>query len=138
MAGKTVTIGQIDILTWYFKNVQSSRGADALYLGLYTDTTEPPISAALPSTNITELALAGYARIQLLDADWTVVNDQVDNFLKTFTAAVDWGNVYGSFLTNGSTGSSDLIAVKHFSNGPFNVLNVKTIDVTPKFVIANT
>ncbi len=135
MAGKLVTVGHIDILTWYFKNIQTSRGADALYLGLYTDTVEPPITAALPATNIAELALSGYARIQLLDADFTVTNDQVDNVLKTFTAAEDWGNVYGSFLTNASSGSSDLIAVKHFSNGPFNVLNGKTIDVTPKFLI---
>lgn len=135
MAGKLVTIGHIDILTWYFKNVQTSRVADSLYLGLYTDTTEPPIGAALPATDITELALGGYARIQLLDADWTVVNDLVTNVLKTFTASVDWGNVYGSFLTDGSTGASQLISVKHFSNGPFNVLNGKTIDVTPKFLI---
>lgn len=137
MPGKLVTIGHTDILTWYFKNVQTSRGADALYLGLYTDTTEPAITAALPSTGITELALAGYSRIQLLDADWTVVGAQIDNVLKTFTAAELWGNIYGSFLTNAPTGSSDLIAVKHFSNGPFNVLDTKTIDVTPKFVIAN-
>ncbi len=135
MAGKLVTIGHIDILTWYFKNVQTSRGADSLYMGLYTDTIEPPITAVLPTTDITELALGGYARIQLLDADWTVVNDLVTNVLKTFTASVDWANVYGSFLTDGSTGASQLIAVKHFSNGPFNVLSGKTIDVTPKFLI---
>ncbi len=135
MAGKLVTIGHRDILTWYFKNVQTSRGADSLYLGLYTDTVEPPIGAVLPATDITELALGGYARIQLLDNDWTVVNDLVTNVLKTFTASVDWGNIYGSFLTDGSTGASQLIAVKHFSNGPFNVLNGKTIDVTPKFLI---
>ena len=135
MAGKLVTLGHSDILTWYFKNDQSSRGADSIYLGLYTDTVEPPISAALPSTNIAELALAGYARIQLLDADMTVTGDLVENVLKTFTAGEIWGNVYGSFLTNGSAGASKLIAVKHFSNGPFNVLNGKTIDVTPKFLI---
>jgi hypothetical protein len=133
MAGKFVTIGHTDVLTWYFKNVQSSRGADALYLGLYTDTTEPPIGAALPATNITELALTGYARIQLLDADWTVTGDEVVNLLKTFTAGEDWGNIYGSFLTNASAGSSDLISVKHFTSGPFNVLDTKTIDVVPTF-----
>ena len=105
-------------------------------MGLYTDTTEPPISAELPSTNIAELALAGYARIQLIDADWTITNDQADNVLKTFSAGVEWGNVYGSFLTDGSSGASTLIAVKHFSNAPFFVLNGKTIDVTPKFLIA--
>ena len=106
-----------------------------MYLGLYTDTVEPPITAALPATNIAELALAGYARIQLLDVDWTVVNDLASNVLKTFTAGVDWGNVYGSFLTDGASGASLLIAIKHFSNGPFSVLNGKTIDVIPKFLI---
>ncbi|MCP4989386.1 MAG: hypothetical protein GY928_26005 [Colwellia sp.] len=135
MAGKLATVGQTDILTWYFENDQSSRIADSLYLGLYTDTTEPPISAALPATSITELALGGYARIQLLDADWTAVTDTVTNVLKTFTASVDWGNVYGSFICNTSSGAGTLIAVKHFTSGPFNVLNGKTIDVTPTFVI---
>ena len=135
MAGKLVTIGKTDVLTWYFKNVQTSRGTDSLYFGLYTDTIEPPITAALPATDITELALGGYARIQLLDADWTVISNLVTNALKTFTASIDWGDVYGSFLTDGLSGASQLIAVKHFSNGPFNVLNGKTIDLTPKFLI---
>jgi hypothetical protein len=134
MAGKLVTQGWIDIMTWYFGNIQTSRGADQLYLGLYTDTTEPLISATL-SAGLTELALAGYARIQLLDADWTITNGLAENVVKTFTAAADWGNVYGSFLTNVSVGVGTLIAVKHFTNGPFNVLNGKTIDITPKYLI---
>jgi hypothetical protein len=134
MPGKLVTEGYVDVLTWYFKNVQSSRGADSLYLGLYTNTTEPPISATLAS-GVTELALAGYSRIQLLDADWTVVGDLATNVLKTFTAGEDWGNVYGSFITNLSVGVGTLISVKHFSNSPFNVLNGKTIDITPKMLI---
>ena len=126
-----VTEGLVDLSTWYFKNVQTSRGADSLYLGLYTDTTEPTIAATL-SSGLTELALAGYARIQLLDADFTVAaSGQADNVLKTFTAGVDWNNVYGSFLCNVPTGTGgQLIAVKHFTNGPFNVLNGKTIDIT--------
>ena len=134
MAGKLIKEGQTDILTWYFKNVQTSRPADSLFLGLYTDTVEPPITATL-SAGITELALAGYSRIQLLDNDWVVNVDQADNVLKTFTAAVDWGNVYGSFITNLTAGVGTLIAVKHFTNGPFNVLNGKTIDITPAMLI---
>jgi len=131
MAGKMVTEGLVDLSTWYFGNDQSSRGADGLYLGLYTDTTEPPITATL-SSGMTELALSGYGRIQLLDADFTIAaSGQADNVLKTFTAAVDWGNVYGSFLCNISAGTGgELIAVKHFTSGPFNVLNGKTIDIT--------
>lgn len=134
MAGKLVKEGQTNILTWYFENIQTSRPADSLFLGLYTDTVEPPITATL-SAGITELALAGYARIQLLDADWTVTVDQADNVLKTFTAGVDWGNVYGSFITDLVSGVGTLIAVKHFTNGPFNVLNGKTIDITPAMLI---
>lgn len=134
MAGKLIKEGQTDILTWYFKNVQTSRPADSLWLGLYTNTTEPPITATLAS-GLTELDLAGYARIQLIDADWTINVDQADNVLKTFTAAIDWGNVYGSFVTDLVSGDGKLIAVKHFTNGPFNVLNGKTIDITPAMLI---
>lgn len=134
MAGKLIEEGMTDILTWYFKNIQSSRVTDSLYLGLYTNTTEPPITATL-SSGLTELALGGYARIQLLDADWTISTDQADNVLKTFTASVDWGDVYGSFITDLSSGAGTLIAVKHFTNGPFNVLTGKTIDITAKMLI---
>ncbi len=136
MAGKLVTTGYIDVLTWYLKNVQTARPADSLYLGLYTDTTEPTISATIGS-GLTELALSGYNRIQCLDVDWTVASDLATNLAKTFTASVDWGNVYGSFICDRSTGAATLIAVKHFTNGPFNVLNTKTIEVTPKFVISS-
>lgn len=133
MAGKLVTEGQIDIGTWYFGNIQSSRPADSLYLGLYLNTTEPPITATL-SSGLTELALINYSRIQLLDGDWTITDDLSENVLKTFTAGEDWGDVYGSFLTNLPSGIGTLIAVKHFTNGPFNVLNGKTIDITPKYL----
>ncbi len=133
MSGKLVTEGHTDILTWYFKNLQSSRGADSLYLGLYLNTTEPPIGTTIAS-GLTELALSGYSRIQLIDADWTVVDDLASNVIKTFTAGEDWGNVYGHFLTNLPSGAGTLIAVKHFTNGPFNVLNGKTIDITPKYL----
>jgi hypothetical protein len=134
MAGKTVNEGRENILEWYYKNIQTSRVADSLYLGLYTNTTEPPITATL-SSGLTELALGGYGRIQLLDADWTGSGDQVDNVLKTFTASVDWGDVYGSFITDVSVGIGKLISVKHFTNGPFNVLTGKTIDITPRTLI---
>ncbi len=133
MSGKMVTQGLTNLLTWYFKNSQISRGADSLYVGLYTNTTEPPIGATLAS-GLTELALGGYSRIQLIDADWQITDDLAENVLKTFTASVDWGNVYGSFLTDLPTGVGNLIAVKHFTNGPFNVLNGKTIDITPKYL----
>ena len=134
MAGKLVTEGKVDILTYYFKNDQTSRPVDSLYVGLYTNTTEPTVGAII-GTGLTELALSGYARIPLIDSDWTVAGDTATNVLKTFTASELWGNIYGQFLTDEISGVSTLIAVKHFTNGPFYVADTKTIDITPTFLI---
>lgn len=135
MGGKIVTEGKIDVNSWYFKNDQTSRGANALYLGLYLNTTEPAVGITLAT--ITELALTGYARIQLNDADWSGAADVVTNLEKTFTAGQDWGNVYGYFICNVASGTAgEIIFVEHFSTGPFNVANGKTIDITPKVTIS--
>ncbi len=132
MGGKLIDEGGADLLAWYLKNVQTSRGADELYLGLYTNTAEPVQSATLAS-GLAELSLGGYTRIQLLDADWTIASQIATNQEKTFTATVDWGNIYGYFICNIISGTAgELIFVEHFSTGPFNVLDTKTIDVTPK------
>ncbi len=136
MSGKTVNEGEIDVGTWYLKNDQSSRGADALYLGLYTDTTEPLETATLAS-GITELALTGYARIQLLDAGWTNVAGVFTNAEKTFTAGEIWPAVYGYFICNVSTGTAgELIFVEQFNGAPFYVANAKTVKITPAITVA--
>ncbi len=135
MAGKLTNEGEIDVISWYFKNDQASRGADGLYLGLYLDTTEPEEDITLAT--ITELALTGYARIQLNDADWSGAADIATNLAKTFTAGEDWGNVYGYFICNVSTGTAGkIIFVEHFSTGPFNVADTKTIEITPTITVA--
>lgn len=135
MGGKLTNEGEIDVISWYLKNDQTSRGADALYLGLYTDTTEPLETDTLAT--ITELALTGYARIQLLDADWSGAADVATNLAKTFTAGEAWGNIYGYFICNVSSGTAgELLFVEHFSTGPFNVANGKTIEITPKITVA--
>lgn len=132
MAGKLIDEGSNDLLTWYLKNVQTSRTADELYVGLYTKTTEPESDATL-AAGLTELALSGYLRIQLLDADWTVAAKVATNLLKTFTAAEEWGNIYGYFICNVATGTvGELLFVEHFTTGPFFVADTKTIDITPK------
>lgn len=131
MGGKLIDEGADDILTWYFGNVQTSRGANELHLGLYTDSVEPAETITLAT--ITELALTGYARIPLNDADWTVASKIATNLLKTFTAGVEWGNIYGYFICNVLSGTAGkMVYVEHFSTGPFFVANAKTIDITPK------
>ena len=135
MGGKLVDEGEIDVGTWYLKNIQTSRGADSLYLGLYLDTTEPLETDILAT--ITELALTGYARIQLMDADWSNTGNLFANIAKTFTAGEAWGNIYGYFICNVPSGTAGkLVAVEHFSTGPFNVANTKTIEITPKITVA--
>jgi hypothetical protein len=124
MAGKFTDEGENDLATKYFKN-----GYANLYLLIYLDTTEPPETADL--TTITELALTGYARIAIPSADWTVVTDTATAALKTFTAGEDWGNIYGYGIATVATGTAGLLlGIEHFSDGPYNVLDTKTVDVT--------
>lgn len=134
MPGKIVNEGRTYLGLVGVKN-GTQRGADSWYLGLYLNTTEPLITATLAS-GLTELALTGYARIQLLDADWTNVVGVVTNLAKTFTAGEDWGNIYGYFITDVASGTAgDLIGVEHFSTGPFNIANTKTVDVTAELTV---
>ncbi len=134
MAGKLVTEGMVYLGLVGVEN-GTQRGADSWYLGLYDDTTEPLITATLAS-GISELSKTGYARIQLADADWTNVAGVITNLAKTFTAGEDWGNVYGYFITDVASGTAgDLIGVEHFSTGPFNIADTKTLDVTARLTI---
>ena len=129
-----VTEGITDYLTWYLKNVQTSRGADALYLGLYEDTVEPVIGSTLAT--ISEASGSGYSRIQLTDAGWTIVADTATHSEQIFTATADWTtDIYGSFICNVSTGTAgELICVKHGTSVPWSVLNTKTIAITPTLI----
>ena len=66
-----------------------------VYLGLYTNSTEPAETATLAS--LTEPSGGGYARIAIAcGGDWTLSSDQITAAPKTFAASgAAWGNVYG-------------------------------------------
>jgi len=121
--------GETDVGAVYLK--QSSRAA-GLYLGLYLDTSEPGETATLAS--ITEISGNGYARIQLLDADWTeqATKGEYKNLEKTFTASGgNWGDVYGYFICDVASGTSgNLLAVENFSDGPYTVNDGWSVKVT--------
>lgn len=118
MAGKWCTEGLNRMLNILFE----ATAVDAtLYLGLYTDTTEPVVGASL--SDLSELPVAnGYARLELArGADWTIVAALATAGVETFTSAGgDWGNVYGYFVGSSSDDSGDLMFVEHFSDGPYN------------------
>lgn len=103
-----------------------------LYLGLYTNSSEPGENATL--SNITEPSGGGYARIAIAcGGDWTLSNDQITAAQKTFSASgAAWGNVYGYFLATTNDGSGKLLAVEHFSDGPYNVVDGGSVKVTVK------
>lgn len=109
-----------------------------LYLLLYTDTTQPAETITLAT--ITELAVAnGYARIILAHTDWTESPvGTLTNILKTFTCATaNWGAVYGYGITTTTSGTAGkMVAVEHFSDGPYTVNVDGIVKVTPALVIA--
>ncbi len=105
-----------------------------LYLGLYTNSTEPGEAATV--ADLTEpSADHGYARAQLADGNWTETSQGTfTNLQKTFACSgTAWGNVYGWFITTTATGTSGkLITAEHFSDGPYDVAVGSTVKVTPK------
>jgi len=121
MAGKWTDEGETDVLKVYFSGQQAHRGT--LYLGLYTaPTSEPGETATL--ADLTEPSGNGYSRIAMNDSDWTVSGDLATHVEKSFVATGPWGNVYGYFICTVSSGTSGLLlAVEHFSNGPYNIQN---------------
>lgn len=109
------------------------------YLGLYTDVAEPAEDATL--LTITEVPVAnGYARIQLLDADWTeqAIKGEFKNLEKTFTAnGGNWGDVYGYFICDCASGTAgDLLGVEHFSDGPYTVNDGWSVKVTSTLTVS--
>ena len=116
MAGHWCTEGINRIFNILFE----ATAVDAtLYLGLYTNTTEPAVDASL--SDLTEPSGGGYARLALTrGADWTIVAALATAGVETFTSGgAAWGLVYGYFVGSSNDDSGDLMFVEHFSDGPY-------------------
>ena len=106
-----------------------------LYLGLYTNSTEPAETATLAS--LTEPSGGGYARIAIAcGGDWTLSSDQITAAQRPCSVRGGLGNVYGYFIATSSDGSGKLLAVEQFSDGPYNVVDSGSVKVTPKLIAA--
>lgn len=104
-----------------------------LYLGLYTDASEPAESAVL--TDLTEVTGGGYARKTLAagiagDPNWTVAGDLASRPQEEWIFSAGVGSVYGYFLATTVDDSGRLVAVEHFSNGPY--IDPAKVRLTPK------
>lgn len=100
-----------------------------VYLGLYTDSSEPAVGAAL--ADLTEPVGGGYARKTLTrGTDWTIVAALLTADTETFTSSgAAWGNVYGYFVGSSSDNTGKLLIVEHFSDGPYNNIDGGSISV---------
>src|SRR3972149_1032605 len=106
-----------------------------VYLGLYTNTTEPLEGDNLAS--ISEPSGFGYARKTLARGSWVITDDHADFAQQILTCVGGaWGNVYGYFIATSIDGSGKLLCVEHFSNGPYNVQDGGSVKVTPKITRA--
>ena len=124
--------GENDVLNIYLKNATQN---SSLYLGLYKNSEEPPEDVSL--SDLSEPSGNGYGRIALAPADWSISGDLAQQPQKTFQASGgDWGNVYGYFIATSSDNSGKLIAVEHFQDGPYNVVNGGSVKVTVKIKCA--
>jgi hypothetical protein len=114
--------------------------APTLYLGLYANSSEPAESATMSDiTEVHTIGQNGYARIALTDSDWTESpTGTFTNLQKTFTASgSSWSNAYGYYLTTTSTGTGgSLVAVEHFTDGPYEIQDGWSVKVTPKVTVS--
>lgn len=130
--GKITYEGAIKVATDYIK-------ARSYYLGLYENPTEPLVTATLIAGDITEAAGAGYSRILLNGASWSVDSTgKATNVQKTFTATGTWSNaVTGSFLTSVASGTGGILDhVQHSPVGDMTVLSGKTVKIIPEIPVA--
>ena len=113
-----------------------STAVDAtLYLGLYTNTTEPAEAGLL--ADITVPSGGAYAAIALTRGSWVVTADTAAYAQQTFTATgADWGNVYGYYIATSSDLSGTLLFVEQFSDGPYAVTDGASVKVTPSISVA--
>ena len=109
-----------------------------LYLLLYTDPTSEPGETAV-DTDLTEPSGGAYARLALSRGTWVVTASAAAYAQQAFTASGGaWGNVYGYFISTGSTGTSGgiLLAVENFSDGPYSIGNGDSVAITPTITVA--
>ena len=134
MAGKLVNDGENRIADIIFG---ATAVDSSLYLGLYTNSSEPAEGDSLSSITVPSGSANGYAAITLSRGSWTVTNDNAAYAQQTFTASGgDWGNVYGYYIATSTDGTGVLLFVETFSDGPYNVTDGDSVKITPSITVA--
>ena len=135
MAGVIPNEGEALIASLVMKRTLTDRDA-TLELGLFTNAA-PGEATAL--ADITEPTGTGYARIALVDANWTGSADTRAYPVQTFTAgAGGWtGSVYGYFIaTVAAGGTPRLLCYEVDASGPYTFAANDSYAVTPSVAFA--
>lgn len=113
-----------------------STAVDAnLYMGLYTNGSEPAETAAL--ADISEVAGTGYARKTLARGSWSITADTASFAEQSFgPAGASWGNVTGYFIATSSDNTGKLLFVESFSDGAYPIGTGSSIAITPSVTAA--
>ena len=121
MPGIWCNEGTHQLMGVYFKGVT----APTIYLGLYYNLGQQPVSTMTLAGLYSEPSTGGYARIALAGSDFTLTANQVVAAVKTFTpTGADWGPMDGWFICDVASGTAGkLIAIQPFSDGPYNLLD---------------
>jgi len=106
-----------------------------LYLGLYTNTSEPSETATL--SNINEPTGGGYSRQALYRGSWSISGSVATHPRRDFVCTATWGNVYGYFICEVENGTSgDLLCVEQFSDGPYYVTTDGAVKITSRITVS--
>lgn len=137
MAGFVPTEGQSLISTIIHKRTYHVDRDANLELGLFTNSGA---TEALTEATVTEPSGTGYARINLLDANWSIAAGGAGSYaLQTFTAgAGGWsGSIKGYFIATKSAGGTQrLLYVEIDPAGPYTLGEGGTYDITPQSDVA--
>jgi len=135
MAGYTPDEAEVAMGSIVLKRLLTDRDAN-LELGLFTNVAP---DETITHAAITEPTGAGYARINLVDANWTAVGSVFSYAQQTFTGGVGgWaGAVRGYFIaTKAAGGTKRLLAVEIDAGGPYTINEADTYKVTPSLTFA--
>lgn len=135
MAGFTPNEGEALVAEIIYKRNLGDRDAD-LELGLFTNVS---VGESTTLQDLTEPSGAGYARKTLTDANWSGSGDTRSYAEQTFTGgAGGWsGEVQGYFIcTKSAGGTPRLLHIEVDPNGPYEINENDTYDVTPNNTVA--
>jgi len=126
--------GETLILSILLTRDLTDRDADLQCL-LYTNSGLNLETVA--ESDLTEVAVGGYARKAITDANWVISGDQATHAVFDFVpSGADWVGVEGAaIVTNSAGGTKRIIGITAFAAAPVTIADGQTFRVDPTAVV---